>query len=90
MQQWAVFAIRNLCENNTENQELIGSTKLEGLPDNQQLKDLGIDASVQVSIMCPIFEVNQMLSVTKAARKFWCLGFCVMKILFSFRTTKYR
>ena len=48
MQQWAVFAIRNLCENNTENQELIGSTKLEGLSDNQQLKDLGIDATVQV------------------------------------------
>ena len=60
MQQWAVFAIRNLCENNTENQELIGSTKLEGLTDNQQLKDLGIDASVQVSIVRCIFEVNQV------------------------------
>ena len=48
MQQWAIFAIRNLTENNAENQELIGSTKLEGLADDQQLKDMGIDASVQV------------------------------------------
>ncbi len=46
--QWAVLAIRNLCENNNENTALIGSSKLEGLGDNSQLKDFGVEPTIQV------------------------------------------
>lgn len=47
IQQWAVFCIRNLCENNVENQAVINNMKLEGISNkNSLLQELGINASL--------------------------------------------
>ena len=41
--QWVVFAIRNLCEDNLENQAIIGAMEKKGAMDKSALRDLGID-----------------------------------------------
>ena len=41
--QWVVFAIRNLCEDNLENQAIIGAMDKKGAMDKSALRDLGID-----------------------------------------------
>jgi len=43
--QWAVLAIRNLCDNNLENQRLISNIEQQGKIDHSSYKDLGIDLS---------------------------------------------
>ncbi|CAH2278300.1 ataxin-10 isoform X1 [Pelobates cultripes] len=43
LNQWAVYAIRNLTENNKRNQELIASMERQGLADTSLLKGLGYD-----------------------------------------------
>ncbi|KAE8613127.1 hypothetical protein XENTR_v10007582 [Xenopus tropicalis] len=44
LNQWAVFAIRNLTENNDKNQELIASMERQGLADSSLLKSMGLQA----------------------------------------------
>uniref|UniRef100_A0A3Q1JG33 Ataxin-10 n=1 Tax=Anabas testudineus TaxID=64144 RepID=A0A3Q1JG33_ANATE len=39
--QWAIFAIRNLLEHNTQNQELVASLERRGTADYSALKELG-------------------------------------------------
>lgn len=39
--QWAIFAIRNLLENNTQNQNLVASLEQRGTADYSALKELG-------------------------------------------------
>lgn len=39
--QWAIFAIRNLLEQNTENQELVATLKCHGTADYSALRELG-------------------------------------------------
>ncbi|KAN0034372.1 hypothetical protein ACTFIV_000878 [Dictyostelium citrinum] len=46
IKEWSVFAIRNLCEDNIENQNLIESLKIKGVASNDELKDLGIEVGV--------------------------------------------
>ena len=41
--QWAVVAIRNLCENNPANQELISQLDKKGVMDKLTLSKNGID-----------------------------------------------
>ncbi|XP_070559376.1 ataxin-10-like [Ptychodera flava] len=41
--QWAVFAIHNLCENNAENQSVIASMQQRGVVGSKVLKDMGIE-----------------------------------------------
>lgn len=41
--QWVVFAIRNLCEDNPENQAIIAAIDKKGTMDKSALRDLGID-----------------------------------------------
>ena len=41
--QWVVFAVRNLCENNIENQAIIAAIDKKGAMDKSKLRDLGID-----------------------------------------------
>lgn len=40
--QWVIFAVRNLCENCPENQEVIAKMTLQGPVDNEILKDMGL------------------------------------------------
>ncbi|XP_063072963.1 ataxin-10 isoform X2 [Engraulis encrasicolus] len=39
--QWAVFAIRNILDNNMENQQVIQSLKRQGVADDSALRDMG-------------------------------------------------
>ncbi|KAM8974334.1 ataxin-10 [Pelodytes ibericus] len=43
LNQWAVYAIRNLTENNETNQELIASLERQGLADSSVLRSMGLD-----------------------------------------------
>jgi len=45
--QWAIFAIRNLCEGNQENQQLIKDLKQQGLADNDFLTSSNIDVVME-------------------------------------------
>ncbi|PKU33431.1 hypothetical protein llap_16265 [Limosa lapponica baueri] len=42
--QWAVYAIRNLTEQNERNQELIAQMEEKGLADNSALESMGLEA----------------------------------------------
>ncbi len=44
--QWAVFAIRNLCEGNQANQELIAGLEKTGMADTQALLEFGCEVEV--------------------------------------------
>lgn len=46
--QWAILAIRNLCEDCPGNKEVLAGLKQQGLADNTTvLRELGVDAEVQ-------------------------------------------
>lgn len=47
MNQWAVYAIRNLTEQNERNQELIAQMEEEGLADNSALESMGLEIEKQ-------------------------------------------
>ena len=40
--QWTILALRNLCEGNPENQEIIKNCKKTGVPDNPALQEMGL------------------------------------------------
>lgn len=40
--QWIILAIRNLCEENLENQEVIRNSTKIGVMDNTILKEMGL------------------------------------------------
>jgi ataxin-10 len=40
--QWVVLAIRNLCENNLENQAVIASMTRKGTVDSSVLREMGL------------------------------------------------
>ncbi|KAL6444462.1 hypothetical protein ACFW04_001948 [Cataglyphis niger] len=40
--QWTIFALRNLCEGNPENQDIIRNCKKEGVADNLVLQTMGL------------------------------------------------
>jgi len=42
--QWAIFAIRNLLENNKENQNIVSSMDPRGLADSSRLRQFGVEA----------------------------------------------
>ena len=42
--QWAIFAIRNLLENNKENQKIVSSMDPRGLADSSRLRQFGVEA----------------------------------------------
>lgn len=42
IQQWSILAIRNVCEKNTANQEIIGSMSQRGVVQPTVLEDLGM------------------------------------------------
>ncbi|EGC32408.1 hypothetical protein DICPUDRAFT_89226 [Dictyostelium purpureum] len=47
IKEWSVFAIRNLCEENQENQNVINNLKMEGIANQKELNDLGIEVGVE-------------------------------------------
>ncbi|KAB0803490.1 hypothetical protein PPYR_00460 [Photinus pyralis] len=53
--QWTIFAIRNLCENNPENQAVIASMNQQGVVDSATLQEMGLmlhdDGSNKISIV---------------------------------------
>lgn len=42
VREWAVWAIRNLCEDNEEVQEIVAGLKMQGFANNDELDHLGI------------------------------------------------
>ncbi|XP_071510738.1 ataxin-10-like [Diadema antillarum] len=44
IREWAVLCIRNLCENNVENQTVIASMENQGVAGNKAISELGIKA----------------------------------------------
>lgn len=40
--QWVIFAIRNLCENNLKNQEIIAGLHKEGTVSSSTLEEMGL------------------------------------------------
>jgi len=46
IREWSLFAIRNLLTDNEENQELIKSLYVKGIPANPELKDLGLQVEI--------------------------------------------
>lgn len=42
--QWAIFAIRNILENNKENQDIVSSMDPRGLADASRLRQFGVEA----------------------------------------------
>lgn len=40
--QWTILALRNLCEGNPENQEIIGNCEKTGVPNNPALQEMGL------------------------------------------------
>lgn len=40
--QWTIFAVKNLCEGNPENQDVIRNCKMEGVPNNSVLETMGL------------------------------------------------
>lgn len=44
--QWAVLAIRNLCEGNTANQKLIASLEHRGVENTQALLEFGCEVEI--------------------------------------------
>lgn len=49
VREWAVWAIRNLCEDNTEIQTLIRNLELQGVVKNEELDKLGIKIEIDKS-----------------------------------------
>ena len=48
IQQWALFTINNLCEDNEENRKFISDLKLERVADvSQELKKAGVKVEVR-------------------------------------------
>uniref|UniRef100_A0A8C9LBF1 Ataxin-10 domain-containing protein n=1 Tax=Pavo cristatus TaxID=9049 RepID=A0A8C9LBF1_PAVCR len=47
LNQWAVYAIRNLTEQNERNQELIAQMEERGLADNSALESMGLQIEKQ-------------------------------------------
>ncbi|XP_071961611.1 ataxin-10-like [Antedon mediterranea] len=45
--QWATLAIRNVCENNLENQRFIEEMKVQGVASNSMLQDMGIETELR-------------------------------------------
>jgi ataxin-10 len=46
MKEWAVFAIRNICEGNEENQAIIAQLRVQTVLPSQELESAGLEASV--------------------------------------------
>jgi len=40
--QWTILALRNVCEGNFENQEIIRNCRKEGVSDNTVLQEMGL------------------------------------------------
>lgn len=45
--EWAVFAIRNLLEDNLENQSIVSSLELQGVATNEQLEKMGMQVELR-------------------------------------------
>ncbi|XP_077987241.1 ataxin-10-like [Glandiceps talaboti] len=43
MNQWAIFAIHNICEDNPANQAFIANMQRQGIADSEVLTDMGVD-----------------------------------------------
>eukprot|EP01133_Synstelium_polycarpum_P020363 gene20363-24431_t len=46
IKEWSIFAIRNLMEDNTENQALISQLRMQGVSNTEELEELGIKLSI--------------------------------------------
>ena len=43
--QWAILAMRNVLENNQENQQVVAALNRQGLADNSRLQQFGVQLS---------------------------------------------
>jgi ataxin-10 len=49
IKEWAIVTLRNLCENNQENQEVIASLKTQGVLEGEELERLGLQAKLEAN-----------------------------------------
>ncbi len=49
IKEWAIVTLRNLCENNVENQAVIASLKTQGILASDELERLGLQAKLEDS-----------------------------------------
>lgn len=63
--QWVVFAIRNLCEDNPENQQLIASMELQGTVDSAVLNEIGVTIELDSEQGKPVLRAANGVSVTR-------------------------
>ena len=47
IREWSVLALRNACEGNTENQEIVGNLKALEVEKSSELEELGLQAEVE-------------------------------------------
>lgn len=65
--QWVVLAIRNLCENNLENQAVIASMTRKGTVDSSVLREMGLTLHASDESKIIIMPRDSMSSL-------WCHG----------------
>lgn len=53
IKEWSILAIRNLCEDNNENQEMIRNLTKVGDAENPLLKEFGLDTTGTLRIKKP-------------------------------------
>ena len=61
--QWVVLAIRNLCENNLENQAVIASMTRKGVVDSSVLLEMGLTLHADDDDKIVIMPVNRQTSL---------------------------
>jgi hypothetical protein len=61
--QWAVLAIRNLCENNLENQAVIASMTRKGTVDSSVLLEMGLTLHASDESKIIVTPLDSMSSV---------------------------
>ncbi len=49
IKEWAIMTLRNLCENNQENQAVIASLKTQDILASEELERLGLQAKLEAN-----------------------------------------
>jgi len=60
--QWVVLAIRNLCENNLENQAVIASMTRQGVIDSSVLLEMGLSLHADDNSKIVVVPLNRQAS----------------------------
>lgn len=66
--QWVILAVKNLCEDNLENQKIVAALTQQGMVDSALLKEMGLtlhqDGNSQVTVI-PLDALKNSLKTEK-------------------------